>query len=238
MAKRVKKLLKEMQETGQEVYGTRDRPFRTAGNVLVDAALGGKKLKTNLALKAAQAAKRKAAELAAKREANKALKKAKEFDLSDLKAQAEANKYEKELRDQIYKGEHQELLDILNQQLEQAKKDAQKTPKTPTAKHGMGKPGMGKKTKRTGQGSMAGPGGGLFMGSGSGGSGLTPRVTITEVETDEAGGSGKGGGTKRAKGGMINKKPSAKKTSKKKTSVQKKPRGVGAATRGYGRALR
>ena len=40
-----------------------------------------------------------------------------------------------------------------------------------------------------------------------------------------------------AKGGMA-KKTSKKKTSKKKTSVQKKPRGVGAATCGYGRALR
>ena len=77
MAKRVKKLLKEMQETGQQVYGTRRTPIRTGLRVAIDAATGGKELKTNLALRAAQAAKRKAAKLAAKREANKALKKAK-----------------------------------------------------------------------------------------------------------------------------------------------------------------
>ena len=210
MAKRVKKLLKEMQETGQQVYGTRRTPIRTGLRVAIDAATGGKELKTNLALRAAQAAKRKAAKLAAKREANKALKKAKEFDLSDLKAQAEANKYEKELRDQIYKGENQELLYILNQQLEQTEKDAQKTPKTPaTPATPAGRSKLSKGGPRTAKACAAAERGALA------GRRRKGKVTVEEVQ-------------KRAKGGMV----------KKKTSARKKPRGVGAATRGYGRALR
>ena len=42
---------------------------------------------------------------------------------------------------------------------------------------------------------------------------------------------------KKAKGGMA-KKASAKKTSAKKTATRRKPRGVGVAKRGYGRAMR
>ena len=53
------------------------------------------------------------------------------------------------------------------------------------------------------------------------------KVTIEEIK-DKA----KGGMIKKAKGGM------AKKTSAKKTSTRSKPKGVGVATRGYGRVMR
>ena len=96
MAEKEKNLLGKMvsglKESGQQVYGTRRTPVRKGLKVALDAGTGFRDLKTNLAVKAAQAAKKKAADLAAKREANKALKKAKEFDLSDLKAQAKTNK--------------------------------------------------------------------------------------------------------------------------------------------------
>ncbi len=233
MAKRVKKLLKKMQETGQQVYGTRRTPIRTGLRVAVDAATGGKELKTNLALRAAQAAKKKAADLAAKRKVNKALKKAKEFDLSDLKSQAKTNKTK-----------NQELIDIVDQMYEQAKKDAQKDkppsadtrrmleestedkinraneegvqesktlPKTPATPAGRSKPSSqgGPRMGSTAKAGAAAERGALA------GRRRKGKVTVEEVQ-------------KRAKGGMV----------KKKTSARKKPRGVGAATRGYGRALR
>ena len=202
MAKRVKKLLKEIQESGQQVYGTKDRPFRTAGNVLVDAALGGRKLKTNLALKAAQAAKKKAADLAAKRK-NK-----------DKPPSADTRRMlEESTEDKINRA---------NEEGVQESKTLPKTPKTPKT------PKAGKKAKPTKAGQKAktpkasGPRMGSTAKAGAAaeigalaGRRRKGKVTVEEVQ-------------KRAKGGMV----------KKKTSARKRPRGVGAATRGYGRALR
>ena len=177
MAEKEKNLLGKMvsglKESGQQVYGTRRTPVRTGLKVALDAGTGFRDLKTNLAVKAAQAAKKKAADLAAKREANKALKKAKEFDLSDLKAQAKTNKTK-----------NQELIDIVDQQLEQAKKDAQKTRKTPATPAGRSKPS-----------SQGGP----RMGSTAKASaGAAPRpnrrkgkVTVEEVQKRAAGGMAK-----------------------------------------------
>ena len=230
MAERVKKLLDKVRKTGQEVYGTKDTPFRTGIKVALDAGTGFKDLKTNLGIKALR-------KLLAQVNPNSPQAKEIREEISrrdpDKPPSADTRRMQEEST--------QNKINRANEEGVQESKTLPKTPKTPPKagkKKKTAKPGMGKKTNRTGQGSMRGPGRGYFMGSGSGGSGLTPRVTMTEVGTDQVGGSGKGGGTKKAKGGMINKKPSAKKTSKKKTSVQKKPRGVGAATRGYGRALR
>ena len=190
MAKRVKKLLKEIQESGQQVYGTKDRPFRTAGNVLVDAALGGRKLKTNLALKAAQAAKKKAADLAAKRK-NK-----------DKPPSADTRRMlEESTEDKINRA---------NEEGVQESKTLPKTPKTPKA----GKKAKTPKASGPSMGSTAKAGAAAERGA-LAGRRRKGKVTVEEVQ-------------KRAKGGMV----------KKKTSARKKPKGVGAATRGYGRALR
>ena len=199
MAKRVKKLLKEIQESGQQVYGTRRTPIRTGLRVAIDAATGGKELKTNLALKAAQAAKKRAADLAAKRK-NK-----------DKPPSADTRRMlEESTEDKINRA---------NEEGVQESKTLPKTPKTPKA---------GKKAKPTkaGQKAKTPKASGPRMGSTAKAGAAAERgalagrrrkgkVTVEEVQ-------------KRAKGGMV----------KKKTSARKKPKGVGAATRGYGRALR
>ena len=179
MAEKEKNLLGKMvsglKESGQQVYGTRRTPVRTGLKVAIDAGTGFRDLKTNLAVKAAQAAKKRAAQLAAKRKVNTALKKAKKFDLSDLKAQAEANKTT-----------NQELIDIMDQMHEQAQKDAQTTPAMPAAPAtpaGRSKPSKG----------------GPRMGSTAKASaGAAPRpnrrkgkVTVEEVQKRAAGGMAK-----------------------------------------------
>ncbi len=286
MAKRVKKLLKEMQETGQQVYGTKKTPFRTARNVLIDAATGGRKLKTNVALRAAQAAKRKAAELAAKRkakakaEAERATapagrskpssqggprmgstakagaaprpnrrkgkvtveevqkraaggmaKKKRLKPVEKKKTLVPSNVHpvkraEKQLRDQMYKDRPpsadtrrmleestQDKINRANEEGVQESKTLPKTPKTPKTPKA-GKKAKTRKASGPSMGSTAKAGAAAERGA-LAGRRKKGKVTVEEVQ-------------KRAKGGMV----------KKKTSVQKKPRGVGAATRGYGRALK
>ncbi len=183
MAKRVKKLLKEMQETGQQVYGTKKTPFRTARNVLIDAATGGRKLKTNLGIKA----------------------------LQKILAQVNPNSPQaEEIREEISKRDPDKPPSADTRRMqEESTEDTLKRAEFEGKAENETLPLGGPSTGSTARADAAAERGAL---AGRRQKGI---VKVKELQ-------------KRAKGGMV----------KKKTSARKKPRGVGAATRGYGRALR
>ena len=197
MAERVKKLLDKVRKTGQEVYGTKDTPFRTGIKVALDAGTGFQDLKTNLGIKA----------------------------LRKLLAQVNPNSPQaKEIREEISRRDpdkppsadtrrmqEESTQNKINRANEEGVQESKTLPKTPATPAGRSKPSSqgGPRMGSTAKAGAAAERGALA------GRRRKGKVTVEEVQ-------------KRAKGGMV----------KKKTSARKKPRGVGAATRGYGRALR